>query len=126
MKGIGFFTDKERRVLDDLSDWLSYDNAISNTKGHMTVTEMADAIGMDRSNFAKVLKSLTRKNAIGAWISGSRTSYYMNPDLYCKGDEKQWLGQQFSHEASLRCERDAVKIVKFNKARIVTTLLQHG
>lgn len=112
-----FFSDKEKACLADLSHYLSYENAIVGRNGPMSTIEMAKALGMDDSNFRKVLRSLMRKNAIGCFESGERRTYYINPELYCKGDRKPWLEQQFAHRAYVAQQEHMAEIVELHKYR---------
>lgn len=114
-----FFTDKERVVLDNLSMFLAYNNSIASKDGPMNPSQMARSLGMDESNFRRVFKGLRSKNAIGKFNSGERDTYYLNPELYCKGEDKPWLVELFRHD-SKRMENEGLTLFSFG--RRVTTL----
>lgn len=117
-----FFTDKELVCLQKLSLHLSYDNAVSDRSGPLNVSSMALAVDMDKGNFSRLLKALMHKNAIGLFASGQRVTYYMNPELYCKGEPKPWLIDQFKHESVLRAdEGESLFFVRGNRTTLVVS-----
>ena len=107
MRQQGVFSDKEKVILSELADYLSYENAIADKNGPMNLAAMADELGYDLSNFSKVFRGLMKKNALGCFDSGTNKTYYMNPDLYCRGGRKPWLEQQFSHKATMSSREGA-------------------
>ncbi len=116
----GFFTNGEELLLNRLSDYLSYENAISHKGERLEPMQMADLIGMDRGQFSRTLKKLIRKNAIGIWVSGDKMTYYMNPELYRKGNSQKDLLQKFAHEVTQAKKEGAVV---FNVRYATRTLL---
>lgn len=118
---MAFFTDREERILNRLKYHLAYTNVVANSAGPMSVADMAIAVRMDESNFRKVLKMLMRKNAIGCWDSGGRKMYYVNPELYCKGERKLWLERQFAHKAHEDVVEHRAKILMFGKNQTTLT-----
>lgn len=115
-----FFTSGEELLLHRLSNYLSYENAIAHKGERLSPAQMADVLYMDRSQVVRTLKSLIRKNAIGVWVSGDRMTYYMNPELYQKGEGKTDLRQKFAHEVTT-AQRSGAKV--FNVQYASKTLL---
>ena len=118
---MAFFTNKEETILNRLKYHLAYTNAIAGKNGPMSVADMAVIVQMDESNFRKVLKTLMRKNALGCWESGGKKIYYVNPELYCKGERKVWLERQFAHKAWEEEAEQRAQIVRFGHNRTTLT-----
>lgn len=95
-----FFTNAEEALINRLSNYLSYENAIAYRGERLSPMQMADVLGMDRGQLSRTLKTLIRKNAIGVWRSGDKLTYYMNPELYQKGGSHPDLRQKFAHEVT--------------------------
>lgn len=98
----GLFTLKEESVLNALSDHLNYQNQIANGEVPLTLTQMCDEIGEDRRNFAKVLKTLQSKNAVGCWSSNGVEIWYVNPALYRRGRGHKEITSSFASAAKER------------------------
>lgn len=104
-----FFSPSEELLLHRLSNYMSYENAIAHNGERLSPAQMADLLHMDRSQFSRTMKGLIRKNAIGVWMSGGKLTYYMNPELYRKGDGKRDLLQKFAHEVTT-AQGDGAKV----------------
>lgn len=118
------FTAAEERVLNRLADFLQLNkNAIVTPGGeYMTIDEMAEHVGLDRSNMRKTIKSLIKKNAIGKWSSGDSESYYINPFLYKCGDIDDLLFRMFDEEAwkKMQAERN---LKRFRAGKKTTSII---
>ena len=103
VKKYGFLSLKERDVLSSLADHLDYQNALMDGGVAMTPAMMARAIYEDPRNFHRVLKSLQRKNVMGCWSSNGVNIWYINPDLYRRGQGKKEVASNFK-KASIQKE----------------------
>ncbi len=119
-----YFTTAEEKALNRLSLYLQWNtNAVCRKDGAaMTVDEMANAAGVDRSHFRKTILSLVKKNAIGIWKNGYGEVYYINPYLYEFGTVEQWLFARFEDE--FQAKSKIVECKRFKAGHKSTSLIQ--
>lgn len=119
----GFLTLKEESILSALADHLNYRNQIVDGEVPMTPAMMSRAIGEERNNFLKTLKSLQRKNTVGCWRSDDVEIWYVNPALYRRGRGHKEIASAFMSAAKEK-ERQGAKLFNLPHENFRSSLVQ--